>query len=147
MKDNLFNKTYALHFFFFCCFMIHSSSILEQYLNPTTTSTAFHTEDLTVQGFPTYMKLCVTMPFNETLLKEYGYINAMHYFLGRSQYNKSIYGWSGHFNESGKVKVRRGDLLRLAMRYHKVSDVLEQMYIRDTNDNKIRIDIYQFLFR
>ena len=41
-------------------------------------------------------KICATPALNTTVLQTAGYRNIWDYFVGRSRYNKSIYGWGGH---------------------------------------------------
>ena len=38
--------------------------------------------------------------FNSSALKEEGYESISEYFMGRSRYNSSLYGWAGHYNNS-----------------------------------------------
>ena len=85
---------------FTVCFTIHFLSIVEQFLYPTETSTSFTTENLKDKAFPAYMKLCVSDALNRTRLHQFGYESVMSYYRGISKYNSSVFGWSGHSENS-----------------------------------------------
>ena len=51
--------------------------------------------------FPVVFKICVNPSFNETELEGVGYENMYMYFMGKSRFNGSIYGWSGHTDAGG----------------------------------------------
>ena len=60
-------------------------------------------------GFPVLVKICMGNAFDETKLREYGYDSVFRYFMGKSNLNPNVYGWSGHFKNGTKVK-RQGIL-------------------------------------
>ena len=51
--------------------------------------------------FPVVFRICMNPSFNDTELESVGYENVYYYFLGKSRFNSSIYGWSGHTEEGG----------------------------------------------
>ena len=73
-------------------------------------------------------KICVKPGFNSTALEEAGYdtkYGLFRYFLGRSKFNRSTYGWGGH-TSSSEVKGGVKDVLRQVFP-HKVETVLKAL--------------------
>ena len=52
--------------------------------------------------FPVIFKICIYPGINNTALKEVGYSEIWDYFTGKSDHNKSFYGWAGH-TADGKI--------------------------------------------
>ena len=68
---------------------------------PTLTNTQVETKALQGQNFPLIFKICPLPAFRDTaIFREVGYKTTHKYFLGRSMYNESNYGWAGHKNDS-----------------------------------------------
>ena len=76
---------------------------LRDFFYPRLTNTRVETRGLQGQDFPLIFKICIQPAFNKTALEEtgYGYGQVFRYFQGRSVFNKSVFGWAGHTNESG----------------------------------------------
>ena len=55
--------------------------------------------------FPIIFKICIKPGFNNTAFKEEGYSDITDYFLGRSRFNSSVYGWAGHSGAQRTVEV------------------------------------------
>ena len=70
---------------------------------PRLTNTRVETRSIHEEPFPLIFKFCIKPAFNKAALEEtgYGYGGVYKYFQGRSNFNKSIYGWAGHTNDSG----------------------------------------------
>ena len=73
--------------------------------------------------FPIIFKICVKPGFNISALKEEGYSGISVYFLGRSRFNSSLYGWAGHSNTSG-ARGTVEDVYEKAQSHPKVEDVV-----------------------
>ena len=73
------------------------------FLFPRLTNTRVETKSIQDQQFPLIFKICIKPAFNKAGLEEtgYGYGGIFRYFVGRSIFNTSIYGWAGHTNDSG----------------------------------------------
>ena len=78
--------------------------VLTGYLKPTITKTWEKEMPLQDMDFPLVIKVCVNPGLNQTALKEIGYKDTWDYFLGRSSFNSSVYGWAGHTKNSGNIK-------------------------------------------
>ena len=73
------------------------------FLFPRLTNTRVETRYLQGDDFPLIFRICVQPAFDKKALEEtgYGYGQVYRYFQGRSKFNKSIFGWAGHTNDSG----------------------------------------------
>ena len=70
---------------------------------PTMTNTQVETKTLQGRDFPLIFKICPQPGFKEhDVFKENGYESFYHYFMGRSMFNKTSYGWAGHKNDSSR---------------------------------------------
>ena len=114
---------------------------------PTMTNTQVETKPLQGRDFPLIFKICPQPGFRaKDVFKENGYKTAFNYFYGRSMFNKTIYGWAGHKNDSS------GPLSTAEMVYSKVSmfspeDIIQKIDI-DLNDGKIKLNhSHVFLLR
>ena len=65
-----------------------------------------------VPEFPVVFKVCIKPAFDLGSLNASGYRSEYDYFLGRSKFNSTIFGWAGHTadgdimsNTSGKKKA------------------------------------------
>ena len=103
---------------------------------PTMINTQVETKALQGQNFPLIFKICPLPAFRGTaVFREVGYKTTHKYFLGRSMYNESIYGWAGHRNDSS------GPLSTVDRVYNKVSmfrpeDIIQSINI-ELNDASI----------
>ena len=61
------------------------------------------TRSIQDEDFPLIFKICVQPAFNKTAIEETGYGHIFKYFQGRSstRFNKSVFGWAGHTEDSG----------------------------------------------
>ena len=103
---------------------------------PTLINTQVETKALQGQNFPLIFKICPLPAFRDkAVFREVGYKTTHKYFLGRSMYNESIYGWAGHRNDSS------GPLSTVDRVYNKVSmfrpeDIIQSINI-EFNDASI----------
>ena len=119
------------------CFLINTLCIfavvtqlafnLRDFFFPQLTNTRVETRDLQGDNFPLIFRICIQPAFNKTALEETGYGHAFRYFQGRSMFNKSLFGWAGHTNDSSTY----GTVEEV---YRKVSsfapeDVIEKIYL------------------
>ena len=69
---------------------------------PRETFSRFEKRKLEEIEFPVIFKICIYPGINNTALKEVGYSEIWDYFTGKSDHNKSFYGWAGH-TADGKI--------------------------------------------
>ena len=82
-----------IHSGFFLAFLVQFTSIVQDLLHPSQTTTSIQEHRIT--EIPILFKICVNPGFNLTKIKEEGYSDSYHYFLGRSKYSNTSYSWSG----------------------------------------------------
>ena len=108
-------------------FLIHIFFIGMEKIFPKETFLRFEERKLKDIDFPVNFKICVNPGFNHSELKyffitkwyctdfdffsEVGYKNIWHYFIGRSFYNASVYGWGGHFDNYSTVSSPAGRII------------------------------------
>ena len=71
------------------------------FLFPRLTNTRVEARTIQEDQFPLIFKICVQPAINKEALEEAGYKGTHGYFSGQSAFNKSIFGWAGHTNDSG----------------------------------------------
>ena len=72
-------------------------------------------------------KICVIPGFNQTALHEVGYQATWEYFICRSKFNGSVFGWAGHDNDSrilGTVEV-----ILAHVTDYKVENVIDKVWV------------------
>ena len=82
-------------------------NVLKGYIQPTITRTWEEEVPLEDIEFPLVIKICIIPGFNQTALHEVGYEDTWNFFLGKSRFNDSVFGWAGHTEDSstfGTVK-------------------------------------------
>ena len=82
----------------FCllAFLLQAGFLFYNLLNPTHTEIHTEIKNLADLPFPAVFKICIKLAFNMEFLNRAGYDKTFDYFLGRSRYNSSLYGWAGH---------------------------------------------------
>lgn len=75
--------------------------------------------------FPIMFKICMKPGFNTTALKEEGYAGISEYFLGRSRFNSSVYGWAGHSNTS-EARSTVDDVYQKVQYFHRVEKAIHE---------------------
>ena len=95
-----------------CCaaFIWQFYGVLHDWIVPTQKTTDMTKKNLNDFDFPIIFKICVQPGFNITALKDEGYSGINEYFLGKSRFNNSLYGWAGHNNASGTRGTVEGNL-------------------------------------
>ena len=85
-----------------CCmaFSWQIFCIFKEWILPSQEITSATEVKLTDIELPILFKVCPDPGFNTTALREEGYAGIYEYFLGRSMFNTSLYGWAGHTNNS-----------------------------------------------
>ena len=83
-------------------FSYQTFRLVPNIISPTKTHTSVKQELLKDIDFPLDIKMCAEPAFNRSAIVEAGYKNRAHrYFKGQSMFNRSVYGWAGHTNDSG----------------------------------------------
>ena len=106
------NHWFFIHTCFSLAFLIQVFSIVDDLLHPTQTTTSI--EEQKLEELPILFKICINPGFNMEKIKEEGYSDEYGYFLGKSRYSNTTYGWAGHANTSnkGESSVRGQYLIR-----------------------------------
>ena len=93
---------------------IHIYTILRDMLNPKEPSFKTYKKMLQEIDFPISLRLCLEFPEIggiDKSLEPFGYRNTRDYFIGKSIYNESIIGWSGHFKNGSANQSVKGILV------------------------------------
>ena len=78
-------------------FLVQMSVFVHEQIHPSLTFTSLEEKKLEeLDEFPVIFKICHHNSFNLKKVKAAGYSSVSKYFLGRSYYNNSMYGWGGH---------------------------------------------------
>ena len=85
-------RTFTL--FFTSAFLFQLYNIIHESVYPSGTVT--NMEEKSTAYDRVVFQICPEPAFHQTALQELGYDSTYDYFLGRSRFNSSIYGWSGH---------------------------------------------------
>ena len=123
-------------------FIIQFGIVLNGFIYPSMTNTVVHENNLQELDFPLVFKICVQPAFNLTALEEAGYdtkYGSFRYFVGRSKYNRSVYGWAGHTNTSGVVASVEEILSRVSL--HTQESVLSKVKVFSMTNEVILINI------
>ena len=90
------NPWIVLHLACFLAFIVQMSILASNQIHPSDTVSRVVERKLNSIEFPVLFKICVKPAFDIKKLEEVGYENIWKYFLGRSKYNSSLFGWGGH---------------------------------------------------
>ena len=110
MKENaclsLFNLLFILVCFIHLCY-IGYYVVYPEY--PTITEFKEEIKDL---DFPLVFRLCINEPTNGSIrFENAGYKAFAPFFYGESKYNKTVYGWKGHFENGSTFTSVEGKVL------------------------------------
>lgn len=89
--------------------IINSCEVSYKLANPELPSIREYETNLKDIEFPISFKICL-YNLNETYDRYHrlGYEDKMNFFLGRSKYNKSHYGWNGHTEDGATIGPTEG---------------------------------------
>ena len=95
--------------------IIQVYNILYETFNPYIT-TSYETEEH-LTSIPVIFKLCPKPAFNLTALIEFGYGSdgVWSYTIGRSKFNRSIYGWAGHTKDGSYISNTEDTYTKVAL--------------------------------
>ena len=89
--------------------LIHISLNGYYMLYPILPDIRIYKTELQSIDFPLIFKMCVAETRNSTArYTSVGYENAYDFFKGVSMYNKSLYGWSGHYKNGSTIASVKG---------------------------------------
>ena len=111
---------------------------LRDFFIPRLTNTRVETRAIEGQDFPLIFKICVQPAFNKTALVETGYGHLYGYFQGRSRFNKAVFGWAGHTNDSGMFGTVE-DVYRKVSNYVP-EDVIKKVYLDFESGTRFKIN-------
>ena len=92
-------------------FLTQISILIYDMIYPTRTLTATQKVDFADIEFPLVFKVCIKPGFNETEVRNLGYLNSGTYLAGISMFNESTFGWAGHSGEGGIVSNVSGNYI------------------------------------
>ena len=98
--DKLLLNKHILKMYCSLIFFGHVLFIGLNNLNPDETTTRFEAKKLDDIEFPVIFRICIYASFNNDKLRQAGYKSSWTYFIGQSIYNKNVYGWGGHYNDT-----------------------------------------------
>ena len=104
---------YLIRFLCLVAFLIQTSTLINGMLNPKETLIGTKKVDFEKIEFPLIFKICIKPGFNDTELRNLGYLNSLTYLLGISRYNKSNFGWAGPTPEGGIVSNVSGNFIQV----------------------------------
>ena len=124
----------------FIAFTVQFGNVFTGYMWPKHTNTHMEEKKLLDIDFPVIFKICVRPGFNNTVIEELGYKRTLvQFFIGRSMFNRSIYGWAGHTNQSGVQGTVQEVVDRVRM--HNVKDVLREIIVSTFTNERMVIDL------
>ena len=93
-------------------------------LYPTQKTTEI--KKIELKELPVVFKICPQPAFNVTALRSEGYEDVFHYFLGRSLYNNSVYGWAGHSETPGGRNKTVNQVYQEIVLYRNIHDIVKK---------------------
>ena len=89
--------------------IINSFDVFFRLVNPELPSIREYETNLKDIEFPISFKICLN-DMNETYDRYHrlGYEDRKNFFLGRSKYNESHYGWNGHTEDGATIGTTKG---------------------------------------
>ena len=89
--------------------IINSCDVFYKLVNPALPSIHEYDTNLKDIEFPISFRICLD-DLNKTYdrYKKLGYEDDYHFFLRRSKYNKSHYGWNGHTEDGATIGTTEG---------------------------------------
>ena len=115
--------------------------VLDGYINPSVTHTwekDVRLED--IKEFPVVFKICVIPGFNSTALNEVGYNDSWSYFLGKSRFDNSTYGWAGH-SELGNDSLGSVEEVLSRVIDQGQSGIFKRIYVWTTDEDEVDIPL------
>ena len=93
-------------------FTIHILILSHQVMNPEIPSVKIYDKTMNEINFPLVFKICAFELKNvDARYQKYGYSREYHYFIGKSMYNESIFGWNGHTKKGSTIRPFEGTLI------------------------------------
>ena len=121
----------------FC--LLHISLNAHQMLYPNLPDIRIYKTDLKDIDFPLVFKLCVMEKHNSTArYTNVGYEDSFNFFQGVSKYNKSLYGWSGHYENGSTIASVEGKYLIIIIILFK--ELRKFSHFRHSSEYFLRLD-------
>ena len=107
-----------------CCgaFLYQVILIIKEMTWPTLTNTDI--TETKLKNYPFVIKICPEPAFKKRNAVREGYRYLHEYFLGRSGFNESIYGWAGHQRKNLRAKKTVEDVYKSIIMYEDIHDLL-----------------------
>ena len=108
-KSILKRLTNFINFSLLIICIINSCDVIYRLVNPALPSIHEYDTNLKDIEFPISFKICLNdlkQSFDKYL--KFGYKDHYHFFLGRSKYNESHYGWNGHTEDGSTISTTEG---------------------------------------
>ena len=91
--------------------VVNSCEVIYRLIHPELPSTRVSQNNLKDIEFPLSFRICLYELKNANVNERYqrlGYKSEVMFFLGRSKFNKSLYGWNGHTENGGILGSTEG---------------------------------------
>ena len=133
MGSKLFKFTLSLNLALGVICIVHIGFIIHNILFPPIPSIKVYEKQLKDIEFPLLLRICIN---DKTMqrFKDVGYFNDWEFFLGKSRFNNSIYGWNGH-TEDGSSIGSFEDVL--SMVNHNWSNILKEIKVETAGESSI----------
>ena len=94
---------FLLNIILTCICLVHIIVNLHIIINPVSPSVKKYEKQLENIDFPLIFKVCLSNKYDFDNSKAWGYQLKLAFFEGKSRYNNSIYGWSGHSEDGNSL--------------------------------------------
>ena len=100
---------------FIAC-LVHIFSILHNYLYPDMPINKEYEKNLEDIEFPLIFKLCFQQHNETKILQSLGYERIYMFYMGRSMYNSSLFGWNGHVKNGSTLESTEGMIVKFCLK-------------------------------
>ena len=94
-------------------FIVHISFLINSNLNPSLPKVKYYNKELKDIDFPIAFQFCIEEKNTDEKVKlasDLGYRDLYDFFKGKSKFNNSIVGWSGHTENGSTIGSVEGNI-------------------------------------
>ena len=114
-------------------FIVQLSFLIRDELTSTELYTQMERVNLAEQTLPLRMSICVTPPVNITELEASGYKSYLHYQIGQSKFNNSLFGWAGHKPDGKRLYASASTLNNKMSLWKNLSNIVKGFGVLKNN--------------
>ena len=101
-----------IYIFFSLVFVIHVGFMGHKILYPEVPEMIVNIKNLGEIEFPILFQICAfDIDDNDERYNKVGYQHSYYFFLGKSMFNDSVYGWNGHQANGSTLDTVEGEIL------------------------------------